>query len=441
MKVSISDPSDRNVDLILPSGSPTGARQRVQGVPTDSTCGSPSPVDRPRVWIALAVLATFAVATAFVLPAMVELFTLRLGFAASAAGRIGSLYSLAGIVGGLLGLAWIRRANRRLMLVLALLVATSADLSAIWFHAYPAVVAGRFLTGLCGASVMVVVNPTIAMSRHSERLFGISVAGPSVLSAVLLYLVPRAGLGVDGLFVVLGTLWIVCLPFVLLVPRGVFVVPVSSPLLRTKALASGIRKSSLVLLAFFAFNVATGALWTFASLIGAWMGASRDAVGLALSVSMLLSVAGGLLVTALGDRFGRTRPIAIGLGLVGASTCALLLSSGPLGFALAMGSVNLLTTALTALFLSLVGDEDRGVGQLLAIGGLAINLGYALGPLLLSPSGTRTSYSVTIVGSVVLFALALALVLVPRVHSGLPSPSGRTADASGRKALAARSPH
>jgi predicted MFS family arabinose efflux permease len=78
-------------------------------------------VDRPAAWLALIAIAAGAPITSGVLPAIVGALVHDQAFTADSAGHVSSLYSLAGVFAGLLGLLWIGRIDRRLVLASAIL--------------------------------------------------------------------------------------------------------------------------------------------------------------------------------------------------------------------------------------------------------------------------------------------------------------------------------
>jgi len=375
-------------------------------------------VDRPATWLALVAINTFAAITAGVLPAIVAILVDSEHLGPADAGHVSSLYSLGGVLAGLLGLLWVRRVDRRLVLAVAITLGLCADLSAVWLHSYGMIAAGRFATGLAGSSVIIVVNSTIALSQRSERLFGLVLTSQSLLAAGLFFALPRLSWGTAELFAALAVFWVVILPFTFLVPR--------TPWSATSREAAGERpggpallRSSVVLLvlAFLCFYIATGALWTFLYLIGEWHGISSTAVGSAMSLSMLAAIVGAAVVTLLGRRYGRSRPLIAALVANVAFTAVLLPPIGVTAYTLAVCATNLLFTFALALFLTLLGDEDPQ-GRLLSAANIIIFGGLALGPWLFGPSTESGGYRTLLVGTVVLFAASPALLCLRSLLRG-----------------------
>jgi len=388
-------------------------------------------VDRPTTWLALVTINTFAAVTAGVLPAIVAILVDHEHLAPIDAGHISSLYSVGGVLAGLSGLLWVRRFDRRVMLAVVIVLGLCADLSAVVLQGYALIGAGRFVAGFAGSSAIIIVNSTIALSRHSERLFGLVLTSQSLLAAALFFALPRLAWEAAGLFSMLAAFWVVILPLAFLVP-GFPESATSRGTAGERSEGRALLRSSvgLLVLAFLSFYVATGALWTFVYLIGEWHGISSTAVGSAMSLAMLAAIVGGSTVTALGKRYGRSRPLIAALVANVAFTAILLTPTGVGVYTLAVCATNLLFTFSLALFLTLLGDEDPQ-GRLLSVANMVIFGGLALGPWLFGPSTEGGSYRALLVGTVVLFAVSPALLCLrslPRGRSGdsvapLPEPT------------------
>lgn len=377
--------------------------------------GADTGVDRPASWLALITLAAFAPLTSGLLPAIVSVLVDSGHASAASAGRIGSFYSLAGVLAGLLGLFWIGRVDRRIVLMAGILLGFAGDLSAVWLQQLSAVAAGRLATGFAASTVMIVVNATIARSHRSQRLFGIVVTAQSLLAAALFFALPRLSWDAPQVFLLLAVFWALLLPFGLLVPR----VPLSSERVSGRTPLGGLARQSAVLLCvgFLCFYVATGLLWTFLYLIGEWHRIAPTDVGSAISLGMLFAIPGSLAVTLLGERRRSSSLLIAAVAGSAAFTLILLLPIGGGAFALVSCATSLLFTFALALFLTLLGREDP-TGRLLSLGNTIIFGGLALGPLIFAPSSGR-GYVVPLAAAVAFFA-ASSFALVARQLTAKP---------------------
>ena len=68
------------------------------------------------------------------------------------------------------------------------------------------------------------------------------------------------------------------------------------------------------LASMFLFSVGQGAIWAFSERIGISIGFSHEEVGLALGVTTLAGLAGGVIAAVVGTRGGRPMLLAVGLG-------------------------------------------------------------------------------------------------------------------------------
>jgi MFS family permease len=86
-------------------------------------------------------------------------------------------------------------------------------------------------------------------------------------------------------------------------------------------LSSGLK--TLALLAMFTYFVAQGVAWAYLFLIGTAGGLNEQQVATGLTLSQVAGVAGALLPALLGSRYGRWRPLTI--GILGGAVCLLFL--------------------------------------------------------------------------------------------------------------------
>ena len=369
-------------------------------------------VERPAALLALIVIPTFAPLTSGLLPAIVASLVNGRTLTAEGAGHVSALYSLAGVCAGLLAGLWLRRADRRRMLAVLVVLGFCADLCAVWLRDYATIAAGRFVTGFAASSVLIAVNATIAASSRRERIFGIVLTSQSLAAAALFFTLSHLSLDTSQLFAILAAGWLVTAPFVIWIPEGPSKEArweVRGPRIRRPSLT----RASVVLLAvgFLSFEVATGALWTYLFTIGQWHGLSVATVGSAIALGMLAAIPGGLIVALIGRRFGHSGPLILGLVANVAFTAILLWPIGGAAYALSVSATSLLYTFALALFLTLLGDEDPS-GSLFPLANVIIFGGMALGAWLLSSSVDSGNYRTLLEATVAAFAAAPAFILL-----------------------------
>ena len=369
-------------------------------------------VERPATWVAVVVLSTVAIATNSVMPALLALLVGTGQYTTSSAGHVSAANAAAGVIAGVLGWYWIGRADRKLVLVVALLLGLGADLSAIWVHSYDAVVLGRFVAGFAGSTVMIAAMATMALAPHPARLFGAGAASQALFAAAFLFIQPRASLGLAGLFALLAACWLAGLPCVFFVPgRAAAETSLSA------RISSGrlIRPSVILpLLSFLCFYVASGAFWSFATLIGAWRGISDETIGTILSLGLVLSIVGGIAAAVAGGRLGLFRPLVVALLATMTLMAVLLVLEGHASYVAAACGVNVAFTFVPALFLTLFGSIDRQ-GRLLSAASVVICVGFALGPWLLGSQTASDDFIPLIAGAAGLYATSAVLLTIHHV--------------------------
>lgn len=154
----------------------------------------------------------------------------------------------------------------------------------------------------------------------ADRVYAASSSGGLLILVGLLSLLPFANyyFGVRGIFVGIAVLLVAC-------------VPLLWGFRYTAAAADGVpvRKNTFkgglpLLLIWGLFSFGTGALWTFAERIGHALHLSGPAIGLVISTSVFLGLAGAGLAALLSTRLDRR--VALAIGLVGSGGACLMMT-------------------------------------------------------------------------------------------------------------------
>ena len=193
--------------------------------------------------------------------------------------------------------------TRRLVAKSVVFLLASAALNYAMSHAASAnaILVVRALAGLVEGAMVSVSIGLIARSAHAERMGGFFVTlqtvAQSLIALVLaLWVVPTAGS--KGGFALLA---LVSLASV----AAAFALPVDyADLPQQPQSSDGVLtvRAMLCLLAIFAFSLCTGALWAFLEPLGALHGIDGQTVGLIVSASLAVQVAGGCAATWAADR-------------------------------------------------------------------------------------------------------------------------------------------
>jgi predicted MFS family arabinose efflux permease len=275
---------------------------------TDTTRATP----RDSWRFLLAVVAAFGVAYAGVnaLPLLLGSLVDGLGLDEAGAGALGSL-ELGGLAASSLLLASrVDRVSRRRLAIWGALGACAGHGLSALAGSFPVLVLARIAAGLGEGATIAAANSAVASVRDPDRLFAQASVLGGLIAAASLVALPYAiePWGHSGGFGAIAGISILCVPFLFWLPT----IPESS------ATARGLPGRKLLgvatLGAILLFSAAQGALWAFSERIGIAIGFSREEVGLALGVTTLAGLAGGVIAAVLGTRGGRPMLLTVGLG-------------------------------------------------------------------------------------------------------------------------------
>ena len=138
------------------------------------------------------------------------------------------------------------------------------------------------------------------------------------------------------------------------------------------------------------FYIANGGSWAYIGRVGTWTGLSDGEVGIALAVSNVCAILGGLFASWQGLRFKIVGPLLVGIMLTMSANIIMLGRWGMGGYSIANCIGFFFTVYTVAVYLLAFGYVDPS-GRLMASGGLAVYGGGALGPVILSqfiPAGS-----------------------------------------------------
>jgi predicted MFS family arabinose efflux permease len=254
-------------------------------------------------------------------PGFVQGLVQNLGFDDQSAGYAASI-EVWGITATTLVMTFFsHRFNWRKVITASLLVVALANAACLAVHSKEAFVALRFLAGAGAGSLISLSFTTVGLTENPDRNFGYLIMWVLLYGAVVLYLMPAAYAisGMTGALVFFAVFPLAALPLVKAFPdNGETAAAVEADAVNLSA-----PLKSLALLAMFAYFVAQGVAWAYLFLIGVAGGLTEQQVATGLTLSQVAGVAGALLPALVGHRFGRWRPLTI--GIVGGAVCLLFL--------------------------------------------------------------------------------------------------------------------
>ena len=384
------------------------------------------------LWLGFVGIATFQL-----IPLLTDQLADVYGFSDAQSGLVSAWYCGAGFIASVIAFWWLPRWDRRVVLFSVLVIGLVGEASSLLTHDYAALAAGRFVTGFAAASITCLVLSAITRSRRAEHLYGLYTAAISLLAAAALiglsYGLPamRDVLGDGALFVFFCAVWVAGMVAAFFVPRGTTsdssldgaaavgeatAAPGADAGLGGEVVRGEARKGLrifsagvIVLMASpFVFYIANGGSWAFVGRVGTWTGISDGQVGIALALSNVCAIAGGLVASFLGLRLKVVAPLVVGILLTMSANFIMLGRWGMPGYTIANCIGFGFTVYSVAMYLQAFGYVDPS-GRLMASGGLALYGGGALGPVIMAqfiPAGDDPSYAAVLVADAVVFLIA-----------------------------------
>ena len=244
-------------------------------------------------------------------PGFVQGLVEHLGFDAQSAGYAASIEVWGITATTVLMTFFAHQFNWRRVITVSLLVVAASNLACVWAHDKTAFVALRFLAGAGCGSLISLSFTTVGLTSTPDKNFGYLIMWVLLYGAVGLYAMPAAFAlsGMTGPLLFYALFPLTALPLVRHFPiSGETVATVEADAVNLPAAFK-----ALALTAMFAYFVAQGVAWAYLFLIGTAGGLAEQKVATALMLSQFAGVGGALLPALLGSRFGRWRPLSIGI--------------------------------------------------------------------------------------------------------------------------------
>jgi DHA1 family inner membrane transport protein len=354
----------------------------------------------------LAILGTSGFNFLLIMAAIVSGLIDGLHISAGQAGRIASCDVYGMSAGAVIAVLIVRRIAWRPIAYALLCVLIVLDLSTTLIHSVGPLMAMRALHGLCAGVLIGVSYGVFARSGMPDRCFGMLCTVQGCITGFGLMFLPRLVpvFGTAVLFVTLAALSTITLLLVPLLPEfAIFKQPAVAKTASGSWAAELRPPLLLVVLSIFFFQGGNNALAAYIIELGRSHALSLQFITTTIGIAGWVGMFGALLVVAIGTRYGRTIPIAIGTLAAIITTVAFHASAWPIMYVAA----NLLSAmawyfGVSYLF-GLCAAFDR-TGRSAAVASVASKLGYATGPFAASfliGTGAVVSY-----GSVINLAVA-----------------------------------
>jgi MFS family permease len=244
-------------------------------------------------------------------PGFVQGLVENLGFDDRSAGYAASIEVWGITATTLLMTFFAHRFNWRKVIVASLILVALSNLLCVGVHDKTMFVLLRFLAGAGCGSLISLSFTTVGLTSNPDRNFGYLIMWVLSYGAIVLYLMPAAYAfsGMTGPLLFFAAFPLTALPFV----RAFPVNGDTTAAVEADAINLPPALKALALAAMFAYFVAQGIAWAYLFLIGTAGGLSEQHVATALTLSQIAGVAGALLPAMVGSRFGRWRPLTVGI--------------------------------------------------------------------------------------------------------------------------------
>ncbi|WP_067183947.1 MFS transporter [Microtetraspora niveoalba] len=367
--------------------------------------------------ISMALTAAYMVPT--MLPTLIDTLGSGLGLGIAGAGWVGTGALLASAVTGVLITGRAARPGRARLAVVSLAAMVAGFLTATLVPVPALAIAGIMLGGVGGGAVLSLASAAIAAMANPDRATGVGLIASTVIGSGIYMALPLFG---GGLAVTVGSIAVVCaasVPFM----RGLPEAPV-----QTGGPAGPLpaRGPGLVLVAgICVWGACEYALWAVTGTIGVdELGMDEGIVNLILSGSLFAGLIGGGIVAVIGDRYGRTVPLAAFL-LLGVASKVMIAAGGvPAVYTTGQLLWNLTYQGALTYMIAIAATLDAG-GRWAVLANAAFGFGTALGPVagtgILSAGGIGGLSSVLVAASC---AVVLPLVVVARRTGAVRETSG-----------------
>jgi len=343
-------------------------------------------------------------------PGFVEGLVRYLDFDARSAGYAASIEVWGITATTLLMTFFAHRFNWRRVITVSLLLVAVSNALCIGVHDKEIFVALRFLAGVGSGSLISLSFTTVGLTDNPDRNFGYLIMWVLLYGAVVLYVMPGvyALTGMTGALLFFAGFPLVALPLVRAFPAS----GETAATVEADAVNLAAPLKTMALAAMFAYFIAQGVAWAYLFLIGTAGGLSEQHVATALTLSQVAGVAGALLPALAGQRFGRWRPLTLGI-VGGAVSLGFLVGQfSYLAFAAWVCAYNFFWNMTHPFLLGSMASFDRR-GRVVVYAVALQMLGLAIGPALAASVISPPHYERVNWLAIGFFALSWVCILPP----------------------------
>jgi MFS family permease len=349
-----------------------------------------------------------------IMPILLAAIGIERAYSDTELGDIGSAYFSGFTLFTVFAMVWVRRIDWRKSSITSLIVAAFLLALAAFIENIALLLLAFALLGIAMVFIYTPLLTCLGDTADPDRAMGFSLTLQVSLAAVVAFVLPTYVLPFFGLRGALMTLSLLCLLSLLLtptIPRSGRFSAVGTPLWAGfTAIKNASRAPKIALLGILIFYIGITGLWTFVDRIAQSQGLQADAIGLAISASLLFGGVGALLPAILGARFGRQLMLILGLCTILGAIFLLSSVLTDLRFLFGVILLNVGWNMTVAYAAAQVAESDN-TGFILPLIPAAISIGAAIAPALsgrlLEFGGSQSYFGVLTAITVIAYALLI----------------------------------
>ena len=288
-------------------------------------------------------------------------------------------------------------------------LAAAADLASAFAAPQPlAFLCARFLAGVGAGAAYTAATAAFARYDQFERGYGLFVTLQFFVSGLGLYVLPVYSpyLGTFGMFGMIAAMDVVAFLMAQHLP-GPAVAARELPERRTEIRVLLSAATLFALIGFSVFEAANTAQFTYIERLGVGLGFSDQQIGSMLLVASLVGIPGAFAIVLIGDRFGRMRPLTLGIGIAIGGLWLLTFYSDVFILYLLAGSMLGFSWAYCLPYIQGLTAALDPHGSAIAASSSAATIGGAAGPALAALVVGKGGYRSVMLFAIVLFLIAL----------------------------------
>lgn len=338
-------------------------------------------------------------------------------------GWISSINIFGAAIGGLITTLRIGRNSLMSIARIGLIILIAFDIFSVFCYTEFSILTIRFLSGIGGGIVYAAGLAAFSGLKDSTKAFATYIVVYCFFGGIILISMPSliGHFGVKAGFIVLAIMSIVCLSFIPVLDR---VAPNVKKrefislnfLLKNKNVVYG-------LLSYFLLQLGGGTMWAYCERIGLEAGLTISFIGIALGISVVFALIGGLLVMKVKKEWGILKPLSVGITTMGIGAAFMFFADFKIFFLLANCITGIAWSFVIPFYQQMQAQFDLS-GRVVSLGTIVNMGGRSAGPAIAALSLGNSAFDNALWISIV--ALTLSAILAIPALKGIKALASQT---------------